>query len=88
MMVVATLVGAVAWMLGWGWVFMKIWEWFVHPLGLPVLGLGNALGVSLLFAMVNEASSAGEKDAAYVASVILRPLFVLVIGWIVKTVSA
>ena len=85
-MVAAGLAFVVAWTGIWGLAFMKVWEWFVQPMGLPALGFGNAFGVGLLFALVNESHGRGERDAVYVGGVVLRPVFVLAMGWLVKTI--
>ena len=76
-----------------GYVLSVLWGWFIVPVfSLPELtvvpAIGIAIVVSYLTYQYNESDdddnkSFGEKMAKLIAMAILRPLFVLFLGWIV-----
>lgn len=35
-----------------GWVFARVWSWFVHPLGVPVIHVAHAVGLMSIVSFV------------------------------------
>lgn len=71
-----------------GFVLMKLWQWFLVPLGLPVIGLAHCIGIAIIinFLTMHYQKSPKESDDGgwnAFAHLYLNPLFVLFIGWIV-----
>ena len=67
-----------------------IWNWFMPVIfGLPFLTIPQAIGISLvigcfIFIESKDAKTKKEKNEAMIG-VVARPLFLLLIGWIVKS---
>lgn len=85
-----------AWML-WGYCFTVMWTWYMLPLGAPVLGLWQAVGLCVTLSLLRDYSvklqTAEEKKAAKDETAfelakrgittILTPLFALLLGWVI-----
>lgn len=78
-----------------GWVLSHLWRWFFVPvLDLPAIGIAQAIGISLVVGYLThqipkettyEANkSKTEKFLEAVLMGVIRPLFALLIGFIVK----
>lgn len=79
-----------------GVVLSDLWEWFVHPLGLPIIGIAHAIGLSLLRPLTvmrdTKAILAGKyptiseewRWSAYVIDDSVVMLLVWLAGYIVK----
>jgi hypothetical protein len=73
-----------------GWVFLKLWIWFVVPLGIPTISLAHACGIGLIAAYLCkqysadsvEKTDAERKRAAAVGFAV--PLVTLAIGWVIQ----
>ena len=69
-----------------GFVFSKLWEWFVVPLGLQPLGVAHAVGLMATGKMLRAKADDRMVDYAYLAeaakSGAVAPLAILIIGWI------
>jgi hypothetical protein len=73
-----------------GWVLLTFWNWFILPLGAPHITLAHALGISIILNyLLDNISREGrykDKDKIEIAfGLILEPLFILFLGWIVKS---
>jgi hypothetical protein len=74
-----------------GWGLGKLWMWFAVPLGVPVISLGQAIGLSLLVAylthqvnwtpdsMKDKPFERLVRDAAYAG---LKPVVCVGTGWL------
>jgi hypothetical protein len=67
-------------------VMVKMWEWFVVPTftSAPELTIAPAFGLTLLISFLTYQSTQREEGGAFWGSVILLPLFTLLMGWIVQ----
>lgn len=68
-----------------GVVLSYLWLWFLVPLGLPVIGIMHALGISLIVTFL--VTSTGNKHEQYPKKTkaimgILFPLIVFVFGYV------
>lgn len=74
------------------WVFIKLWGWFVVPMGVQQIEFWHAFGllviVNLIVSKVDYKSKKDKEDSdnyeaagAYIG-LYLGPLFALLIGWI------
>jgi hypothetical protein len=63
----------------------KLWVWFIVPVfGLPVISMAQMYGILLTFSLfVSHKANKSDKDV--MLELTAGPLFVLIIGWIVKT---
>ncbi len=72
-----------------GFVFAKLWGWFCVPLGLPVLHVVLAIGLSLLisYAVMGPLDYAKEEDAAKakvnLVSALITPWLILLLGYVI-----
>jgi hypothetical protein len=71
-----------------GWVLSILWGWFFVPiLGLPALGVAQAIGISTVVGYLthqHRKTPEGEEAEAF-AYIAAQPLFALLIGYIVKS---
>jgi hypothetical protein len=75
-----------------GWVLQLMWRWFMPVLfpGIPLLSLPVAIGISLIAALLTHqdmshlAKKPGPKTWQPLVDLFTRPLFVLLIGWVVR----
>lgn len=73
-----------------GWVLSKLWAWFiVSTFSLPQLGIGTAIGLSLVVRYLTYQHPHGDKDAGPFEAIIEAALFAIVfslltlgMGWI------
>lgn len=70
-------------------VFAKLWEWFICPLGLPVITYFHAAGIFLTVTVITFTAKQAEQDkniryAVYLGNAVVLPTILLVIGFIVK----
>lgn len=76
-----------------GWVLSAVWQWFVVPIGLPVIGIAHAIGISLTYSAIHGISHAElyairqMKDKESTASRMLTssyvaPMIVYAFAWI------
>lgn len=84
----------------WGFVGARLWLWFIVPFGLPTLSAWQAAAIGMtlkFFASINHDDIAAREirqrkdwtnDASHViASLVLRPAMLLLVGWILKGVT-
>lgn len=81
-----------------GWVLKIIWGWFLVPLGVPAVGIVQALGISALVGMLTHemAGTQGHKyddnkNVNLMTSIFLafvQPLAVLFFCWLIRWVSS
>lgn len=83
------------WILN-GWVFMTLWGWFAVPLGAPSITLAHGLGIACLVHFLVHTSKAPEpkindeyvtkptttQQVVFIIGCYLKPLFALLVGWI------
>jgi fatty acid desaturase len=75
-----------------GWVLLLLWRWFVPVLfpNVPLLTVPVAIGISLIVSLLthqdmSDVAKKSETDRwSTFAGLFTRPLFVLLIGWIVR----
>lgn len=72
-----------------GWVFVMLWGWFVVPaFGLKPLTIPLAVGLScivtLLAPHIDDYQRRKETSGFAALTPLLRPLILLVVGWIVQ----
>ena len=78
-----------------GYVLTILWAWFVVPtFGLPALAIAPAIGLSVVAGYLTHqyipkaAKPAGEgkweETGRVVASMVFKPAFALLVGWIAK----
>lgn len=71
-----------------GWALSILWGWFFVPvLGLPPIGITQAIGIAMVTAFLTHQYDAGneKQDQSKVWTYMLvRPLVALAIGWVVK----
>lgn len=78
-----------------GFVLSILWGWFAVPIfGLPPIGLAGAIGVATVVGLlthqyVNTSSDQDKTKAAWnaVGYMAIRPLFALITGFVVKSLS-
>jgi len=83
--VLLVLVGIPLFILYNGYCDMMLWNWFISPLGLPVLDIPKAIGVSIAISAIavpKTFQQADEKAALAVA--LISPGACLFFGWIVR----
>jgi hypothetical protein len=76
-----------------GWAFSLLWEWFVSPLGYPVLSVPQAIGLSLVIAYVthqynkdeHKGQSFPEVLAWGISLAVVKPMMSLGVGLIIKS---
>jgi hypothetical protein len=81
----------------WGWCFVTLWGWYFVPMGLPVVGMLQAAGMSAVVGLfrlsmpevktaeqikAEEEETAG-KYASRAFGVMLAPLCVLLFGYLI-----
>jgi len=71
-----------------GIVLVKLWQWFVvSSLGLPVLSIPVAIGISMIVSFLTTTRMPKEDDnfepGKMLGIVVFYPLFVLFFGWII-----
>lgn len=70
-----------------GFVFTKLWVWFVIPVfGLPVLTIAQAIGLTIVTRMATIIQIVKDEKEWYedLILLILYPTFALLLGWIVQ----
>jgi ABC-type antimicrobial peptide transport system permease subunit len=75
-----------------GWVLLLLWRWFVPVLfpNVPLLTVPVAIGISLIVSLLTHqdmsdvAKKEDTKKWSVLVTLFVRPLFVLLIGWIVR----
>ena len=73
-----------------GFVLTKLWTWFMVPLGLGPIGIAHGLGLGVIatyfkgpdFQNNDWDGLSSAKVIGRVLSVSLRPLFLLLFGWV------
>jgi hypothetical protein len=71
-----------------GLALAQLWQWFIVPLGVKPLGIAQALGVSLLAAMLLDHKSGSDKekdkDDLIISFILLfaKPGLFLLVGWL------
>lgn len=75
-----------------GFVLAVMWGWFIQPLGVPAIDVAQAIGIALIAAFLFQGKGAtddsngggfGEAFVGALATAILSPLFLLVLGWFI-----
>jgi hypothetical protein len=67
------------------YVLVKLWAWFMVPLGIFEIGYAHAIGISLVVGfLTSQYIPAKDKDNKWAAAAhtFLTPIMVLFIGWI------
>lgn len=72
-----------------GYVLSVMWAWFLAPLGVPALGVAQAIGVSMTVQMLNRYSRADEAAQSPsmwtgITHAAFTPAVALLMGWIVQ----
>lgn len=71
-----------------GFVLVHLWGWFFVPvLGLPLLSIPQAVGISLVVSFLTHQAHVEKENpdgVKVLTSAFLRPLLALLIGWVVK----
>ena len=79
-----------------GWVLAKLWGWFIVSLGVPAIGVAQAIGISGLIAMLTyEGSQPSQKSDEELNTLLIKgavvmfatPLMYLAFGWLVLWAS-
>ena len=73
-----------------GFVLAKLWGWFVVPLGAPVLGVWQAVGLAIVWNHVRTRSSDVKHEETItswtrIGYAVLAPALSLLIGYLIKT---
>jgi len=68
-----------------GYVLAKTWGWFLVPAGLRPVGIAQAIGISIFFALIAPSPSA-QKDQSVGESVAISLLLPLV-TWVAASVA-
>jgi len=68
-----------------GVVLSDLWEWFIHPLGVPAIGIAHAMGIAVIVAgfKASLAQRHKNKPLTMLISHVLGVLFVWAYGAIV-----
>jgi hypothetical protein len=75
-----------------GWALAQLWDWFVVPIfDLPSMTVLQAYGVAMVVSLLardfdlesHEDKSQFERWTIIIAGTIFRPLFAVLVGWIV-----
>jgi len=69
-------------------VFVKLWTWFIVPLGLPTIGYWHAFGLGTFHLLIrsyridnkNDGYSKRERDYYKLAIAWMAPIFAVVLG--------
>lgn len=94
-LVLVALGGALAflllllWAAFWsGLTVSVLWGWFLVPLGLPIIGLWHAYGLSLIWSAFSGLGRKPQDDKGGLARVFLQvPLvacLLMAVGWLIK----
>lgn len=62
-----------------GFILQSLWGWFLVPLGLPPIGIANAIGVAMIVSYLTYSHL--KKDSEDGASVFIQPFVNMVIVW-------
>ena len=67
-------------------VLVKLWSWFLVPLGIFEINYAYAIGISLIVSYLTHQTEANKDEnldtKKYWLSAIFQPLITLLIGWI------
>jgi hypothetical protein len=67
-----------------GFVLSQLWLWFLVPLGVPVVGIAQAIGISLLVSMLTVSSHKSSDDDDFWTGAIgnlLKSLLMSLLAW-------
>jgi len=68
-----------------------MWNWYMVPLGIHPIGLGQAAGLSLLGSLLSHRAASPKNDEQGLVEMTLKlnfaSLFILFLGWIVYLIS-
>lgn len=87
---VGLVLGTISILFG-GFLFMKLWVWFIHPVfvGLPVLTFGQSVGITFFISVIKYKQTKEDENrdfddivSDWVKSMVLTGL-VLGVGWVV-----
>lgn len=70
-----------------GLVLWIVWGWFIVPLGVPMITIPWAIGISLVAGLLNNTAVRPSDDDAklnHARDVLMKPLIVLASAWVVK----
>lgn len=85
-MTLAPLAAIIALIAYRGWVLMLLWTWFVTPtLNLPVVGLGAAIGLSLVASALAYRQPAEHTWPSAAVFAVIHPTTLLACGWVLQT---
>lgn len=85
--ILGTIAAIVLSMIYTGFVFTKLWGWFVIPVfGLPMLTIAQAIGLTIVMRMVtiNQILENKKQWHENLILCILYPTFGLLFGWIIQ----
>lgn len=68
------------------WVAVKMWSWFVAPIGVPQITIPQAFGINLLLALWRGPQMWTRREEykewyAIVIALLAQPSYVLAFGW-------
>lgn len=67
------------------YVLVQLWTWFVHPLGVPEIGIGQACGLTVLVAFMSgrmDKDDDGSSMGEILIYALVIPLLALGLGYI------
>ena len=68
-----------------GWVIQYLWLWFVVPLGVPLVSIPQALGLTLVAAALTGFKPVKPfKDPTKIIAMILSPIMALGLGYFLQ----
>jgi len=70
-----------------GWVLAYLWNWFITPLGAPLINSVWAIGIMFTFSSMKgiQIAPRDRDDRLQIASMTLSPIIALALGYIIKT---
>lgn len=68
-----------------GWILATLWKWFIVPVfDMPILLISQAIGLATVWSLLSPSSNRDDdKPFALLESSFIKPLILLIIGWIV-----
>lgn len=75
----------------YGFVLKTMWAWFLVPLGLPSIGLGTAIGIRIMYTLIEYNTHSPEEEDTVkkfiiaLATMVFKPLICLGLGYLAHT---
>ena len=68
-----------------GWALHLLWGWFFVPIfNLPVLSIGQSIGVAMVVSFLTYQPSKSEDGGTIAVMLVIRPFIAVLLGFIVK----